>query len=107
MLNPSAERRSKLLIIEDTLIHSTLIARIADKIGFTTVIAGCYEDARNLLHTGNSTASRSTSGSASTSEPKCSITFRKIRMQDADHHHQRLREVPFATKRCGSDDRST
>jgi ActR/RegA family two-component response regulator len=49
-LNPSAEERSSLLIVEDALIHSTIIARIADKVGFTSEIAGCYEDACNLLH---------------------------------------------------------
>jgi DNA-binding NtrC family response regulator len=51
VLNPSAERRSNMLIIEDALIHSTLIARIADKVGFTTETAGCYEDACTLLYT--------------------------------------------------------
>jgi DNA-binding NtrC family response regulator len=48
--SPPAEHPSRLLVIEDALIHSTIIGHIADKIGFTTMIARSYENACNLLH---------------------------------------------------------
>jgi DNA-binding response OmpR family regulator len=48
--SPSAEHSSRLLIIEDALIHSTIISRIADKNGFTAMIAHSYEEACRLLH---------------------------------------------------------
>jgi hypothetical protein len=70
VLNPSAEGRRKLLIIEASPIHSAIIARIAYKAGFTSETAGCYEDVSNRCTRGGSTASRSTSGSVGTSEPK-------------------------------------
>jgi len=49
-MNPSAEQRGNLLIIEDTLIHSAIIARFVFNVGFTTETASCYEDARNLFY---------------------------------------------------------
>jgi DNA-binding NtrC family response regulator len=48
--SPSAEHPSRLLIIEDALIHSTIISRIAEKNGFTAMIAHSYEEACKLLH---------------------------------------------------------
>jgi len=47
--DPSAKNPSSLLIIEDALIHSTIIGRIADKVGFTTTTARSYEDACKVL----------------------------------------------------------
>lgn len=49
--NPTAEARGSLLIIEDAPIHSTIIAHIADRTGFATTIASCYEEACDLLQT--------------------------------------------------------
>ena len=48
-LDASARNPNSLLIIEDALIHSTIIGRIADKVGFTITIARCYEDACKVL----------------------------------------------------------
>jgi CheY-like chemotaxis protein len=47
---PSADHPSRMLIIEDALIHSTIIGHIAEKIGFTTMTARSYESACSLLH---------------------------------------------------------
>jgi two-component system, chemotaxis family, chemotaxis protein CheY len=47
--DPSAKDPSSLLIIEDTLIHSTIIGRIADKVGFTVTTARSFEDACRAL----------------------------------------------------------
>lgn len=47
--NPCAEHPSRLLVIEDALIHSTIIGRIAGKIGFTTMTASSFEDACKVL----------------------------------------------------------
>jgi ActR/RegA family two-component response regulator len=44
-----AKNQSSLLIIEDALIHSAIINRIADKVGFTTIKAHSYEDACKVL----------------------------------------------------------
>lgn len=49
--NPFAEHPSRLLVIEDALIHSTIICRIAEKIGFATMTASSYEDACKVLST--------------------------------------------------------
>ena len=47
--DPSATNLSSLLVIEDALIHSTIISRIADKGGFTTTTARSLEDACKVL----------------------------------------------------------
>lgn len=38
-----------LLIIEDAVIHSTIISRIAEQVGFSTTTAKSYDDAASLL----------------------------------------------------------
>jgi two-component system, chemotaxis family, chemotaxis protein CheY len=45
----SANNPRSLLVIEDEPIHSTLISRIAGRLGFTTTAAHSYEDACNVL----------------------------------------------------------
>ncbi len=45
----SGENQISLLIIEDALIHSTIIGHIAEKVGFTTATARSYEDACEIL----------------------------------------------------------
>jgi CheY-like chemotaxis protein len=45
----SASKPGSLLIIEDALIHSTVISRIARKAGFTITRANTYEDACKVL----------------------------------------------------------
>jgi CheY-like chemotaxis protein len=45
----SAKNPGSLLIIEDALIHSSVISRIARKVGFTITKARTYEDVRNVL----------------------------------------------------------
>jgi CheY-like chemotaxis protein len=45
----SAKTPGRLLIIEDALLHSTVISRIARKAGFTITSANTYEDACNVL----------------------------------------------------------
>jgi two-component system chemotaxis response regulator CheY len=47
--NPSAEDLSSLLIIEDAIIHSTIIGRIAEKAGYTATTARSFKDACDLL----------------------------------------------------------
>jgi two-component system chemotaxis response regulator CheY len=47
--DPSAKNLSSLLIIEDALIHSTIIGRIADKVGFTATTARSFEEACKVL----------------------------------------------------------
>jgi CheY-like chemotaxis protein len=47
-----AKNRSSLLVIEDELIHSGIISRIAGRVGFTTTKAYSYADACNLLEAG-------------------------------------------------------
>ena len=76
----SARKPSTLLIIEDALGHSAVIRHIAGKVGFMTVKAISY--ACKVLARGSSTASRSTSGSANTSDSTCSVTSRR---SDAGH----------------------
>jgi len=43
--------RYSLLVIEDALIHRTIIAKIGDKVGFVTRSAGSVEAAEALLRT--------------------------------------------------------
>jgi CheY-like chemotaxis protein len=45
----SEDGRLSLLIVEDALIHRTIISRIADKAGFTTVAASSVEAAAERL----------------------------------------------------------
>jgi two-component system, chemotaxis family, chemotaxis protein CheY len=45
----STNNSSSLLIIEDALIHSAIISRIADRVGFTVTKAHSYEDACKAL----------------------------------------------------------
>lgn len=47
-----AKNPSSLLVIEDELIHSAIISRIAGRVGFTTTKAHSYADACNLLEAG-------------------------------------------------------
>lgn len=47
--NQSAKNQPSLLIIEDVLIHSTAIGRIAAKVGFNDTKVHSYEDARRVL----------------------------------------------------------
>jgi DNA-binding NtrC family response regulator len=42
--------RTSLLIIEDALIHSNIIGRIAGKVGFAATTARSYEEACNILN---------------------------------------------------------
>jgi PleD family two-component response regulator len=44
-----AKNSSNLLIIEDALIHSAVINRVAGKVGFITALAHSYEDACKAL----------------------------------------------------------
>jgi two-component system, chemotaxis family, chemotaxis protein CheY len=46
---PSDAKTASLLIIEDAIVHSAIIARIADKLGFSTTSAHSYEDACTLV----------------------------------------------------------
>ena len=48
----SARTPSSLLIIEDELVHSAIISRIAGGVGFTTVTAHSYDDACKALDVG-------------------------------------------------------
>lgn len=48
----SVKNPRSLLIIEDELIHSALISRIAGRLGFTTTKAHSYDDACNALEAG-------------------------------------------------------
>jgi hypothetical protein len=47
--DPAARSPGSLLIIEDALIHSTVISRIARKVGFAIMRANTYEDACEVL----------------------------------------------------------
>jgi two-component system, chemotaxis family, chemotaxis protein CheY len=52
MLHPApsaAQRQHSLLIVEDALIHRTIIAKIGDKVGFLTRSANSVEAAEALL----------------------------------------------------------
>ncbi|MFZ3357850.1 MAG: response regulator [Xanthobacteraceae bacterium] len=46
---PSDDRRSSVLVIEDAIIHSNIISRIAGKVGFAATGARSYEEACKLL----------------------------------------------------------
>jgi two-component system chemotaxis response regulator CheY len=47
--NPAAKNQGAMLIIEDGLIHSAIIDRVAAKVGFSTTKAHSYEDACKVL----------------------------------------------------------
>jgi DNA-binding response OmpR family regulator len=49
----SVGERGSLLIIEDAPVHSRLITRITEQIGFSTTSAYSYAEARRLLETGS------------------------------------------------------
>jgi len=48
-INGSAEELSSLLVIEDAVIHSTIISRIAEQTGFSTTTAQSFDAAAVLL----------------------------------------------------------
>jgi CheY-like chemotaxis protein len=48
-LHAFADGRLSLLVVEDALIHRTIISRIADKAGFTTMAASSVEAAAERL----------------------------------------------------------
>ncbi len=50
-LNPSDEHPSRLLIIEDMVIHSSIIGLVAKKVGFAIMSARSYQHACELLQT--------------------------------------------------------
>jgi len=47
--NKSGDGLSSLLIIEDALIHSTIISRVGERMGFSTTTARSYAEAAMLL----------------------------------------------------------